>query len=128
MTRWAVFLTGVALLSSACDDATDPSPRIFQVLPAQAQVGTSIHILGEQFCGPDSKDVDDGGHCRVSVGLLVSLSGLEAFHPTKERENTFWDPGLVRTELPASAPAGATKLVVTVYGRQSNAVDFEVLE
>lgn len=128
MTRWAVPLTGLCLLSFACDDGDDPSPRIFQVLPDRAAVGEPIHILGEKFCGPDPKDVGNGGHCEVSVDLLVNLSGLEAFRPTRNDLPTFWDPELIETQIPGGAPTGVTKLVIMVRGRQSNAVNFEILE
>lgn len=115
-------------MSLACDDGADPSPRIFQVLPDRARVGEPVHILGEKFCGPDPKDVDPGGHCKVSVDLLVHLSGLDGFRPTRNDLLTFWDPELIETQLPGAAPTGVTRLVIMVRGRQSNAVNFEVRE
>jgi hypothetical protein len=110
-----VKLALVPLVFGACaDDGT--GPRLHDVTPAQAAPGAAVALAGERFCG-------GAGECE-SVAAIVDL-GLDP--PLLRARVLAYAASSATIEIPALATPGATSLVLTVDGRSSNALDFEVL-
>lgn len=90
------------LLMPACGD--EPlAPRIEAILPDHGQPGESVDVVGERF----------GGTVRQ-----VSFGGEPA-------QVSLWQAARARVAIPSRA-AGLTLVTVTVDGRPSNAVSFQI--
>jgi hypothetical protein len=108
----AVLCLGLAL--GACAD--DGGPRLDEVTPASARAGTSVQIVGRRFCG-------DSQAC-LGVAATVDL-GLEP--PIVQAMVFAYSDTVATIQIPTTATPGKTELVLTVDGRSSNSLDFEVL-
>lgn len=116
------WLLAVAL--AACEGGIDdPSPRIDELAPPEAQVGASVDILGVRFCGEDPNNVLADGRCSLPVTGFVTFGTAEG---TERADIASWKAERITVTVP-NIGAGVTSVSVTVLGRQSNLEDFEVL-
>ena len=105
----------VPLVFGACAD-DGAGPRLSDVTPARAVPGAAVELAGERFCGST-------GEC-ATVAAIVDL-GLDP--PLLRARVLAYAATSATIEIPALATPGLTSLVLTVDGRASNALDFEVL-
>jgi len=99
-------LTGLCLIHflAACGD--EPvAPRIEAILPDHGQPGENVDLVGERFG-------EAGAQRQVSFGGEPAQVSL-------------WQAGRARVVVPSRA-AGLTLVTVTVDGRPSNAVNFQI--
>ena len=102
-----------ALLPAACTD--DGGPRLHSVTPAAAGHGITVVLAGERLC-LERPCSELGGE--VQLGLDVP-----SYRATVEgASDTQWT-----FRVPPTVPAGATDVLISVGGRSSNALAFEVL-
>ena len=106
-------LVVVLALVGACAD--DGGPRLEAVTPASAARGVAVTITGTRFCGVAGDCASAGG--QVQVGLDQPVRA----------ELVGYDATAAKIIVPQAAPSGATDLVLTVDGRSSNALAFQVL-
>jgi hypothetical protein len=95
--RWTLLLP----LVLACE-ADGPEPAVRALVPARGRAGEMVEIQGRGFAG---------------VGFVAF--GAQA------GEVTMWEDDRIRVRIP-TMHAGATTVVVTVDGRQSEPERFEV--
>jgi hypothetical protein len=95
--RWAL----VCGVLAACA-ADGPEPAVRALVPGSGRPGQTVEIQGRGF---------------MPVGF-VAFGGEAA-------DVTMWDDGRIRVLIPTIRP-GPTTVVVTVDGRQSEALRFEV--
>ncbi len=91
----------VALSLVACA-GDGPAPAVRLLVPARARAGETVEIQGAGFAG---------------VGFVAFGARAGAV--------TMWEDDRIRVQVP-TMPPGATTLVVTVDGRQSEPARFEV--
>ncbi|HKA86296.1 MAG TPA: IPT/TIG domain-containing protein [Haliangiales bacterium] len=96
--RWMAFLWLVACA------AEGPEPSVRALVPAQARPGEMVEIQGRGFA-----PLEDG-----FVAFGVEACGV-----------VMWEDERIRVRVPTMHP-GATTVVVTVDGRQSEPVRFEI--
>jgi hypothetical protein len=102
--RWALAGLCLTLFLSACGD--EPvAPRIEAILPDHGPPGESVDLVGERFG-------ETGSQRQVSFGGVPAQVSL-------------WQAGRARVVVP-SRSAGLTLVTVTVDGRPSNAVNFQI--
>ena len=109
-------LVGVVagVVAGAC--TVEAGPRLHEATPARAAVGARVQVHGDGFCGA-------AGDCSA-VAYRVSL-GLEL--PSVQAIVHGYSDTTADIQIPSIAPVGSTSIVLTVDGRSSNALDFEVL-
>jgi len=107
--RWLIVTALVA-----CAD--DGGPRLSRAVPERAGIGQSVEIIGDRFCGSASD-------C-TSVGATVEI-GLDA--PIVQARIITYEATTATIEIPTIVSPGATDIILTVNGRSSNALPFEVL-
>ena len=107
-------LAALVVWGGGCAD--DGGPRLSSVSPASAGIGASVELRGDRFCGATANCADAGGH--VELGITQPL--VQA--PVLDYADTS-----ATIQIPALAPSGTTSIVLTVDGRSSNALAFEVL-
>ena len=105
---------GLGLALGACAD--DGGPRLDEVTPASAQAGASVEITGRRFCGTAVTCL--GVAAKVEIGLDPPVVQAMVF--------TYTDM-TATIQIPSISMPGKTDIVLTVDGRSSNALDFEVL-
>ncbi|NVB79302.1 MAG: hypothetical protein HOV81_12975 [Kofleriaceae bacterium] len=110
--KLAVLCLGLAL--GACAD--DGGPRLDEVTPSSARVGTSVQIVGRRLCGAQASCL--GVAAKVEIGLEPPIAEAMVFA---------YSDTVATIQIPATAMPGKTALVLTVDGRSSNSLDFEVL-
>jgi len=116
---------GIAVsLSAGCDGEDGIGPYIDRVEPEEGASGGAVEIIGKRFCGDGSDVAADDGTCNSPPAGFVSF-GLDA--DVVRATVVEWKQKRITVDVPQSAAAGATLIVVTVDGVASNAVDFEVL-
>ncbi len=96
-------------------------PRVDDLEPGAAARGASVVLYGAGFCGGGAS-VD--GRCEPLPSGAVDF-GLSP--PIARAELRSWRDGAIDVLVPASVDIGATTVYVTVDGRSSNGVSFEVL-
>lgn len=116
-----VRLASLALAAGLGCDAT-PGPTIDAVAPVAAARGADVVLSGAGFCGAGA--VDAAGACVELPSGAVDV-GLRA--PIVRAPIVAWGAETIVATVPTQAALGATVIYVTVDGRSSNAVDFEVL-
>ena len=115
-----VRLASLALAAGLGCDAV-PGPTVDAVAPVAAARGADVVLSGAGFCGAGA----------VNAGACVELPsgavdvGLRA--PIVRAPIVAWGAEAIVVTVPTQAALGATAIYVTVDGRSSNAVDFEVL-
>jgi hypothetical protein len=102
------------LVLAAC--AAPPGPRLEAAMPAAAPHAAAVMLSGERLCGTSSD-------C-MAVAATIQI-GLEL--PAIDAQIIAYSAGSATIIIPASAALGPTDLVVTVNGRASNALAFEVV-
>ena len=96
--------------------ADDGGPRLTSVMPLRAPVGANVELRGERLC---ANHVECAG-----VAATVEL-GLSP--PVVQATILAYTDVMATIQIPSVAVAGETDLVLTVDGRSSNALSFEVL-
>jgi uncharacterized protein (TIGR03437 family) len=112
---------GVSLavvLSAACAPSTDL--QVSSVEPASAAPGELVALTGSGFCG--DRAVSPDGLCPTVTGYV----DIGINPPMRRADVVEWTGERIAISVPSMAPAGGSSLVVTVDGRSSNAVRFEV--
>lgn len=117
--RGAVMLGVLGALG--CEAAE--GPRIEAVAPAAARRGSAVVLSGEGFCGP--REVRADGACQPNLPSGHVDFGLEP--PIARALVLTWRDAAIEVEVPGAVDTGATTVYVTVDGRSSNGVPFEVL-
>ena len=109
-------------LAAGLGGGAAPGPTVDAVAPVAAARGADIVLTGAGFCGAGAitaartcVDLPSGA---VDVGLRASIVRA----PVRS-----WGAETIVVTVPTQAALGATAIYVTVDGRSSNAVDFEVL-
>lgn len=110
---WAL-AAGVAASLAACGE--DGGPRLSGVVPASARRADRVTLSGSRLCGV-------AGDCAAAAGAV----DLGREPPLVRVPVAAYSDTMAELVIPATAPVGATALVVTVNERASNALDFEVL-
>jgi hypothetical protein len=105
---------GLGLALGACAD--DGGPRLDEVMPASAPPGSSVEIVGRRFCGETTSCL--GVAAKVELGLEPPIVQAMVFA---------YSDSVATIQIPAVATPGKTAIVLTVDGRSSNTLDFEVL-
>jgi len=116
VAAWAASIAG-------CGGDDGVGPYIDRVLPEAAAPGDTVEIIGERFCGDGSDLADDEGACITPPAGSVNF-GMDA--DVVRASIAEWKNERISVDVPESAAAGATLIVVTVNGVSSNAADFEV--
>lgn len=121
--QWLTVAFSLALFG-ACGGNGGTGPQIDEVTPSRASPGDSIEILGARFCGDESSSAMENGRCVTPPAAVVNFGDdagvVRAAVSAYEQER-------ITVTVPASAPAGATSIVLIRNGVASNPADFEVL-
>ena len=107
------FVLGLVTLVACADDG---GPRLDAATPSSARRNEMVTITGRRLCGTS-------GDCATAAGEIQL--GLEP--PMVRAVVVSYSDTATAIVVPASAPIGATSLIVTVGERSSNALAFEVL-
>jgi hypothetical protein len=113
-------LGSMIALAGACAPAE--GPVLDRIEPAAAARGATVRLDGERFCGP-IEPTAEGGCSRPPSGAVDF--GLNP--PMARAPVIAWGDRAIEVEVPAAAAGGALTVYVTVDGRSSNGVSFEVL-
>ena len=113
-------LCAVVLGIGACAPAEGPA--VDGVTPGAAARGQTVRLDGAGFCGGFAATGD--GRCEALPSGAVDF-GLEP--PIARAAVVSWRSDAISVEVPAAVDIGATTVYVTVDGRSSNGVSFEVL-
>ncbi|MBK9035035.1 MAG: hypothetical protein IPL61_27855 [Myxococcales bacterium] len=113
-------LVAVGLALTAC--APVDGPTLAEVVPAAARAGATITLTGADLCGPTVDVV--AGACEPLPSGAVDF-GLTP--PIVRAEVVAWRAGSIAVVVPSQVAIGPTTVYVTVDGRSSNGLSFEVL-
>ncbi|MGE0867755.1 MAG: IPT/TIG domain-containing protein [Kofleriaceae bacterium] len=102
------------LVLAGCTD--DGGPRLRSVTPVAAARGTSVTIEGDRLCGSAGDCGSAGGEVQIGLELPYAKATVTSYTDTR-----------AEIVIPSVAPTGPTELVITVDGRSSNSLGFEVL-
>ena len=105
-----------ALAACAFNGDDQPAPRIGAIVPDRAAAGATVSIEGDHFCPAPDPDSEEPPSC--DPGGLLQFGGQAA---TTLR----WTDVAIDVEVPAISPA-QVDVIVSIAGRRSNAVGFEV--
>ena len=97
-------------------------PTLTEAVPASARRGESITLRGDGLCPGAVAGVD--GNCDPLPSGAVDF-GLDP--PVLRALVVAWRPGSITVQVPTQVAIGATIVYVTVDGRSSNGLHFEVL-
>jgi hypothetical protein len=123
--RFRLAMAGVvSVLGAACGGDDGSGPVIYELAPAQAQVGGTVDLIGARFCGDDPANVGLEGRCIDPPSGFVTFGTADGID---RADIAFWRAERITVTLPNVGP-GAMSVVVTVTGRQSNAEAFQVVE
>ena len=117
---WARACAVAAVALAGCDPGQ--APQLDALSPEQARAGARVVISGTGLCGRAL--ASDGVRCDESLVGRVYV-GTEP--PQIAATVTAWSDQDLEFIVPLSAPTGATRVVVVVDGRSSNALDFVLL-
>ena len=84
-------------------------------MPAASSRNTMVTLTGSRLCGATA----DCAHVGATIAFGVQLPAIDAAIVT-------YAATTAAIIVPDAAPVGSTELVVTVDGRSSNALPFEV--
>jgi hypothetical protein len=116
-----VRLASLALAAGlGCDAA--PGPTVDAVAPVAAARGADVVLTGAGFCGAGAITA-----ARTCVDLPSGAVDVGLRAPIVRAPVRSWGAETIVVTVPTQAALGATAIYVTVDGRSSNAVDFEVL-
>lgn len=110
--------TLLLVAASACAD--EDGPRLDAIAPAAATAGERVVLTGARLCG--AGQVSEDGACeplpvgQVSFGIDPPVTG----------GIVAWRDDRIEALVPMSAPIGDVLVVVTVDGRSSNGLSFEI--
>jgi hypothetical protein len=104
----------VLVLAACAGDAA--GPHLVSVTPAAAARAARVMIAGERLCGPTADCTHVGATVQLGLTLPMIDAAVESYAAAS-----------ATIVVPNAAPIGATEIVVTVDGRSSNALAFEVL-
>jgi hypothetical protein len=96
----------LAATALACGPADDGTPRLDELAPPQGAVGATVNVLGIHFCADDA-----------------CTPGFVSFGSTAAQIVSWSDDRVIVT---VPSVVGATGVVLTVGGRQSNGLNFMV--
>ncbi len=113
-------LAVAAIGLAACQPAA--GPMLDALEPAQGVRGVMVTVRGVGFCGAGAA-ADDGSCTSLPPGAVDF--GLDL--PMARARVVSWSAAAIDVTVPAAAPTGMTDVIVTVDGRSSNALAFEVL-
>lgn len=108
----------LCLLLSGC--GVGDGPELEAISPEAGQAGDRVVLTGARFCGADTI-VDDEGSCDPLPVGYVSF-GID---PQIDGSVVSWRDGRIEVVVPTNA-SGSVLVVLTVDGRSSNGVSFEV--
>ncbi len=103
-----------------CGCGADQGPRIEAIEPSTGQAGERVEITGARFCGDDVVVAADNACDPLPAGY-VSF-GID---PQIDGMTVAWRDDRIEAIVPASA-TGTVQVVLTVDGRSSNGVWFEI--
>lgn len=109
------FVAVVSILG-AC--AAEDGPRLDAIAPVGGARGAMVTLTGAGLCGPDNP-----GCARLPSGAVDF--GLTP--PIARAAIVTWADDAIAVRVPAAVDNGATTVYVTVDGRSSNGIAFEVL-
>src|SRR5690349_19894632 len=110
-------LAVAAFAGIGCTQIEDvPAPHLASVVPAQASPGTVVSLAGTALC--------QVAHDSGEEPIVCPNAGAVVFG-TAPASATLWSDDLVMAEVPAAGP-GSAPVRVTVNGRSSNALAFEI--
>lgn len=110
----------VLVVFAACAPSTGPT--LDEVTPASGYRGAPVTLHGTGFCPDAATDAD--GNCDPLPSGAVDF-GLAP--PVWRALVIAWGPEAITVEVPTLVAVGATTVYVTVDGRTSNGLHFEVL-
>ena len=102
------------LVIAACAD--DDGPTITSLAPPAARHAAVVMIVGTNLCGGVSTCHGLGG--MIQIGLSSPSYQATPYDVT----NDMW-----KFQVPDIVPLGATDVLISINGRASNAIGFEVL-
>jgi len=117
--RAGVALVAVAVGASAC--APVDGPRLDAIAPAAARRGAMVTLTGRDLCGGTATAA---GACEPLPSGAVDF-GLAP--PMVRAAIGSWADATITVTVPSPVADGPTSVYVTVDGRTSNALAFEVL-
>jgi hypothetical protein len=85
-------------------------------MPAAAAHDATVTITGRRLCGASADCASAAGQVQIGLDAPIVRANVTAYTDTH-----------ADIVIPEVAPAGVTKIVVTVNERASNSIDFEVL-
>jgi uncharacterized protein (TIGR03437 family) len=110
-----------AVVVGCCACTPIDQPIVDAIAPAAASPGANVTIRGSQFCtGTFTTD----GACESLPPGAVDFSLRP---PIARAQIVTWRNDAITVIVPSQLPVGSTSVYVTVDGRTSNAIDFEVL-
>ena len=101
--------------ASVCACSDDGTPQLERVTPSAASHGATVTLVGRRLC-LEQPCSELGGE--VQIGLAIPSYRAAAVAAS----DTQWE-----FVVPSIVPAGETDVLITVAGRSSNALSFEVL-
>ena len=108
MSRFAALLLAVGCA------ADGDGPELQAVTPHRAGAGATVTVTGARLCGESCENA--GGAIRIGVDMPVQVSEIIAYDDTA-----------AMFRIPTIAAPGHTEITLTVAGRTSNAIHFEVV-
>lgn len=111
----------VAAIAALVACAPIDGPRLTSIEPAAGRRGTTVTLVGTDLCGGTATAAGD---CAPLPSGAVDF-GLSP--PMVRAVIRSWADAQITATVPAPVADGATSVYVTVDGRTSNALDFEVL-
>jgi hypothetical protein len=112
---WSAAYALAAACLAACSQSDDvPAPLISSVTPAHAAPGTSVMVLGSEFC--QQPEVSDDPLACLHVGQVL-------FGVTTGSVSLYTDTAIT-VDVPGAT--GALQVFVTSAGRTSNGFDFAI--
>jgi hypothetical protein len=112
-------LVAASVALGAC--APVDGPRLDGIDPAAARRGATVTLTGRDLCGGTATA---RGACEPLPSGAVDF-GLS--RPMVRAAVVRWADAAITVTVPSPVAIGATSVYVTVDGRSSNALDFEVL-
>ena len=106
-------LVGALVLAACTPDET--APHLDGVTPTSARAGASISLVGDNFCGAAIDCVDVPAKFEFGLDPPMIQALVQSFASSS-----------ATIQVPPLA-AGPTSILLTVEGRTSNALAFEVL-
>lgn len=91
-------------------------PVLTQANPPRAGIGQNVELTGERFCGMRADCIDVPAKVDIGIASPIVQARIVSYAATT-----------ATIEIPVIANPGSTEIVLTVDGRSSNALPFEVL-